>query len=81
MDQRQKAENPRLPWQSWVSGNFFKPGLESLLHDAEGAVHAPAGHMSQTALGANNLNGRHQLHGGKKQDVCVFVKISIVLQK
>src|SRR5258706_1579488 len=42
-----KARNPRLPRQSWVLRNC--PGwLESLLHDAEGAVGAPEGHVCLT---------------------------------
>lgn len=32
--------------------------------------------MSLAALGAHYLNVRHHLHGVRKQDVCVFVKVS-----
>jgi hypothetical protein len=54
----------------------FRSVLESLLHDAGGAVCAPAGQMSLAALGARDLNVRHQLHDGRRQEVGVAVKIS-----
>jgi hypothetical protein len=33
--------------------------------------------VSLAARGALNLNVRHQLHGGRKQDVCLVVKVCL----